>query len=149
MQANFDKAVESPSAFLAGANTLEELFEIMGLPVETAVASVERYNELYHGGKDLDFGKRMDRMYPIETPPFYATRSITAACIVTAGIVVDENLRVLDENFDPIPHLWAAGNAAGGRYAAEYPVSPVVATSHGTAITFGRSIGTQAAAGDE
>ncbi len=149
MQAGFDKAVENPTPALAGANTLEELFEIMGLPVETAVASVKRYNELVHGGKDLDFGKRMDRMYPIETPPFYATRSMTAACIVTSGIVVDENLRVLDENFNPIPHLWAAGNAAGGRYAAEYPVSPVVATSHGTAITFGRSIGMQAAAGDD
>ena len=149
MQAGFDKALAEPTASLAGANTLEELFEIMGLPVETAVESVKRYNELVHGGKDLDFGKRMDRMYPIETPPFYATRSMTAACIITAGIVVDENLRVLDENFDPIPHLWAAGNAAGGRYAAEYPVSPVVATSHGTAVTFGRYIGAQAAAGED
>lgn len=149
MQEKFDAAVENPSAFLAGANTLEELFEIVGLPVETAVESVKRYNELYHAGKDLDFGKRMDRMYPIESAPFFAARSITAACLITAGIVVDENLRVLDENYDPIPHLWAAGNAAGGRYATEYPVSPVVATSHGTAITFGRSIGAQAAAGDE
>ena len=148
MQAGFDRALANPTPSLAGANTLEELFEIMGLPVETAVASVKRYNQLCHDGKDLDFGKRMDRMYPVETPPFYATRSITAACLITSGVVVDENLRVLDENYDPIPHLWAAGNAAGGRYAAEYPVAPVVATSHGTAITFGRSIGTQAAAGD-
>ena len=52
------------------------------------------------------------------------------------------------KNYDPIPHLWAAGNVAGGRYAAEYPVAPVVATSHGTAFTFGRSIGYQMAAGD-
>ena len=148
MQAGFDKALAEPTASLAGANTLEELFEIMGLPVETAVASVNRYNELVHGGKDLDFGKRMDRMYPIETPPFYATRSMTAASLITAGLVVDEELHVLDENFDPIPHLWAAGNAAGGRYAAEYPVSPVVATSHGTAVTFGRYIGKVIAAGD-
>ena len=147
-QKALDAAVENPSPFLVGANTLEELFEKMGLPVETAVASVKRYNELCHGGKDLDFGKRMDRMYPIETPPFFATRSFTAACIVTAGLVVDENLHVLDENYDPIPHLWAAGNVAGGRYAAEYPVAPVVATSHGTAFTFGRSIGYQMAAGD-
>lgn len=148
MKASFEASVENPSFFLTGANTLEELFEKVGLPVETAVASVERYNELCHGGKDLDFGKRQDRMYPIETPPFFAARSLTAACICTAGIVVDENLRVLDENYDPIPHLWAAGNVAGGRYAAEYPVAPVVATSHGTAFTFGRSVGMQMAAGD-
>lgn len=148
MQANFDKAVEKPTQSLAGANTLEELFEIMGLPVDTAVASVKRYNELCHSGKDEDFGKRMDRMYPIETPPFFATRSMIGTGVMTAGVVVDENLKVLDENYDPIPHLWACGNVAGGRYACQYPVAPVVATSHGTAITFGRSCGRQAATGE-
>ena len=148
-QAMFDGALENPNPFFAAANTLDELFEIMGLPVEQAKASVERYNELCHAGKDEDFGKRADRMYPVETPPFYAAHSILATGVMTAGVVVDENLKVLDANYDPIPHLWAAGNVAGGRYACEYPVAPVVATSHGTAITFGRSCGRQAAKGEE
>lgn len=144
-QATLDKALEEPKPSLAGFNTLEELFDFMGIPVETAMASVERYNELCKAGKDDDFGKRADRMHPIETPPFYAASSLIATGLMTAGIMVDENLRVIDANFNPIPNLWAAGNVAGGRYANEYPVYPVVATSHGTAITFGRSCGTQAA----
>lgn len=142
------KAAAEPSAFLAAFDTLEELFKFMELPVEEAMASVERYNELCRSGKDEDFGKRTDRMYPIETSPFYAAHSILATGVMTAGIVVDENLKVLDENYDPIPHLWAAGNVAGGRHACEYPVAPVVATSHGTAITFGRSCGLHCAKGD-
>lgn len=145
MQAAMDAAIVEPSTFLAGFNTLEELFEFMELPVEESLASVERYNQLCEAGKDVDFGKRADRMYPIETPPFYASSSILATGVMTAGVVVDANLQVVDENYDPIPRLWAAGNVAGGRYACEYPVSPVVATSHGTAITFGRSCGLLAA----
>ncbi len=39
------------------ADTLEELFEQMGLPVETAMAEVQRYNELCAAGYDEDFGK--------------------------------------------------------------------------------------------
>jgi len=87
-------------------------------------------------------------MYPIETAPFYGARSIIGTGVMTAGVVVDSDLKVLDENYDTIPHLWAAGNVAGGRYACEYPVSPVVATSHVTAVTFGRSCSIQAAKGD-
>lgn len=140
-----DSACEAPSGFLAGFDTLEELFGFLGLPVETAMKSVERYNELCEKGCDDDFGKRADRMHPIATPPFYGAGSLIATGVMTAGVMVDEDLKVLDANFDPIPHLWAAGNVAGGRYANEYPVYPVVATSHGTAITFARSCGLQAA----
>lgn len=147
-EARMSGALENPSMFLAGFDTLEELFEFMGLPVEQAIASVNRYNELCEKGYDEDFGKRADRMYPIVQPPFFAAHSLLATGVMTAGIVVDEDLKVLDENYDPIPHLWAAGNVAGGRYANEYPVAPVVATSHGTAITFGRSCGMQAAKGE-
>ena len=145
MQATMDKARTEPSPFLAGFDTLEELFTFLGVPTETALSSVERYNELCTKGVDDDFGKRADRMYPIATPPFYGASSLIATGLMTAGVMVDERLRVINANFEPISHLWAAGNVAGGRYANEYPVYPVVATSHGTAITFARSCGLQAA----
>ena len=140
-----ESAIATPSTFLAGFQTLEELFEFFGMPVETAMASVERYNELCEKGVDEDFGKRGDRMFPVSEPPFYGAGSLIATGVMTAGIMVDEKLRVLNGKSEPIENLWAAGNVAGGRYANEYPVYPVVATSHGTAITFGRSCGLQAA----
>lgn len=134
---------EKPSMLLA-ANTLEELLEKMELPKETALAEIARYNELCKKGSDDDFGKRADRMYPVETGPFFASKSFVAAGVITAGVVVDATLKVLDDSYNPIPGLWAIGNVAGGRYGVDYPTN-CPATSHGTAVTFGRSAGTDAA----
>ena len=35
-------------------------------------ATIERYNELAAAGNDEDFGKRADRLFPVEEGPFYA-----------------------------------------------------------------------------
>lgn len=145
IQAKLDAVLTEPGKMLFGAETLEKLAEVCGMPVETAIASVARYNELCKNGKDEDFGKRADRMFPIEKGPFFACKSFVAQGVVTAGVVVDGTCKVVDENFDPIPGLWAIGNVGGGRYAIDYPVSPICATSHGTAVTFGKHVGTEAA----
>lgn len=134
------------TAFMAimAANTLEELIDLQGLPKETALASIQRYNDLCAAGKDEDFGKRSDRMFPLTTGPFFATKSFVAVGLMTAGVVVDADLKVLDSTFAPIPGLWAVGNVAGGRFAIDYPtICPAI--SHGSAITFGRAAGTMAA----
>lgn len=126
------------------ANTLEELLKKINLPVDAAKASIERYNELCKKGSDDDFYKRADRMFPVDTAPFFAAKAYVTTGVVCSGVVVDENLRVLDKDFNPIAGLWAVGNTAGGRFAIDYPTT-CPAISHGSAITFGRSAGTQAA----
>jgi hypothetical protein len=128
-----------------GAETLDELFEKIGLPVDVAKAEVERYNELCNKGHDDDFCKRADRLYPVSSGPFYAAMAFIAAGVMTAGIIVDGECQVLDINGNPIGKLWASGNVMGGRYAIDYPTN-CPATSHGTAITFGKSIGQKVAA---
>lgn len=130
---------------LIGAETLEELFEKMGLPVETAITEVNRYNELCAQGHDDDFFKRADRMIPVSEGPFFASMAFIAAGVMTAGIMVDENLQVINVNGDPLGKLWATGNVGGGRYAIDYPTF-CPATSHGTAITFGKAVGELVAA---
>ena len=131
-------------AFWFAGETLEDLFAKLGLPVADAVASVNRYNELCGKGADEDFHKRSDRLFPINQGPFYASMAFIAAGVMTAGVIVDGDLRVLDINGLPLAKLWAAGNVAGGRYSIDYPTN-CPATSHGTAITFGKSIGQQVA----
>jgi hypothetical protein len=133
-----------------GANTIDELLAKM-YPNDTATqntakAAIARYNALADAGFDEDFGCRADRLFPLKTGPFYASRSFVAAGVTTAGVMVDERLRVLKaEDLKPIPGLWAVGNVAGGRYSIDYPTTSP-ATSHGTAITFGRAIGKETAA---
>lgn len=129
------------------ADTLEELFEQMGLPVETAMAEVQRYNELCAAGYDEDFGKTPKRLFPVENPPFYGC-SFSAArsmLVMIGGLECDHDLHVVDADDNPIPGLFVAGNNQGRRFLVDYPVI-VAGISLGTALTFGRLAGTNAAA---
>lgn len=119
------------------ADTLEELAEMMGVPVETFMATVERYNELARGGVDLDFGKRADRMFPLEQGPFYASyMGQPAAFMMVTGLRSNGKAQVLDENMYPIPGLFCAGNNQGSRYYGTYP-TVFMGCSHGMAVTMG------------
>ena len=57
------------------ADTLEELAEKTGVPVETFVSTIERYNKLAEAGADEDFGKRPELMFPLKKGPFIALQT--------------------------------------------------------------------------
>ena len=119
------------------ADTLEELAELMGVPKETFLATVERYNELAHGGVDLDFGKNPERMFPLEQGPFYASYlGQPSAFMMVTGLRSNGKAQVLDENMYPIPGLFCAGNNQGSRYYGTYP-TVFMGCSHGMAVTMG------------
>jgi hypothetical protein len=129
------------------ADTIEELAEKMELPAATVAAEIKRYNELCAKGHDDDFGKVATRMLPVSTPPFYATKfEQTSMLVCCGGIKCDEQLRALDADDEIVPGLYVAGNTMGGRFLVEYPVT-VAGISLGTAITFGRLAGENAAKG--
>lgn len=60
--------------YIVKADTIEELGEKLGLPVDTFKATVARYNELYAKGVDEDFGKEAYRLSAMDTAPFYGVR---------------------------------------------------------------------------
>jgi len=122
------------------ADTIEELGEKMGVPMEAFLATVKRYNSLVEKGHDDDFGKRKELLKGISKPPFYAIKFGTSALAVTGGLRVDPGLGVQDENLKRIPGLFAVGNAMGGRYGVNYPML-MPGNSHGTALTFGYLLG--------
>ena len=139
-----DEMVES--AVTCKADTIEELAEQMGLPIDNVVESIERYNELAYRNVDEDFGKVGSKLFPIETPPFYACRFDSAGMLVLmGGLECDNNLHPLNDAGDPIPGLYVAGNTQGGRYLVEYPVT-VGGHSLAMALTFGKLAGELAAA---
>ena len=122
------------------ADTLEELAELIGVDAEAFLATVARYNELAQGGKDLDYGKEPQLMNTILEPPFYATKFGPGLMGTNGGLVVDDHLRVLDREQNPIVGLYAIGNTAGGRYGNDYPII-MNGTTHGTALTMGYLVG--------
>lgn len=135
------------SGRLLRANTLEDLIERTGLPQETALASIERYNALCRNKNDQDFGKDPTRMFPVEKGPFYAAKFTPANLLaVLFGLQCDEETRVYDTAGKVIPGLYAAGNVQGNRVAVGYPLT-VPGFSHSLALPFGRIAGMNAAKG--
>jgi fumarate reductase flavoprotein subunit len=126
------------------ANSIEELAMKMKLPVKTFTATVQRYNELAHLGKDLDFGKRPDRLSPVDRPPFYAGKNSYSLLAIMGGLNVSPNLQPLDKDWKIIPGLYLAGNTMGNLFAGDYPTM-CPGLSHGMAIHFGRIAGLNAA----
>jgi len=125
------------------ANSIEELAVKMKLPIETFKATIKRYNELARLGKDLDFGKRSDRLSPIDKPPYYAGKSGYSLLTVLGGLNINDKLQPLDNNWEVIPGIYLAGNTMGNRFAVDYPTM-CPGLSHGMSIHFGRIAGLNA-----
>lgn len=118
--AEWDKKVEDGTA--VKADSIEELVEAAGLP-ETAVQSIERYNELCKKGLDEDFYKDPDMLIPIETPPFYCETndySQVRFYTVLGGLRTNKYCQVCDERDDPLPGLYNVGSMVGDLFAGVY-----------------------------
>ena len=122
--------------WLHKADTLEELAASIDVDPAALRATIDRFNEFAKTGTDADFHRgesANDRYYSdpratpnptlgaIETPPFYAVPMVPSDLGTKSGLITDPQARVLDEQGQPIPGLYAAGNSAstvmGTRYA--------------------------------
>lgn len=132
-----------------GANTLEELADIIGVPRERFLATVERYNQLVDQGRDEDFGCDSQKLFRIDTPPFFACSGTASPNFAAyAGLIADGQLRVLNRDGKPIGGLWTAGNCCGGKFGPSY-FTPIPAMNHGNGITHGYYAGLNAAQSQE
>lgn len=137
-QEQIDEAVESGATLKA--DTIEELLDLIGSDIDkdAALASIQRYNELAKAGHDEDFGKRSDRLFALETAPFYASKMETSTLLVCmGGLQSDEKCQVYKADGSVIPNLYVAGNAMGNRFKVQYPTT-VPGVSHSVCLTEGR-----------
>jgi predicted oxidoreductase len=103
------------SPFVKKADTLAGLAEEIGVDVSTFLDTVERYNAACEQGLETDpeFGKPLELSKPFDTPPYYAIQFFLLARKNFGGIKTDIGCRVLNKHFEPIPGLYAAGEACG------------------------------------
>ncbi|WP_063037571.1 3-oxosteroid 1-dehydrogenase [Nocardia pseudovaccinii] len=107
------------------ADTLAELATEIGVPADSLIATVQRFNGFARAGRDEDFHRgesAYDRYYgdptvqpnpclaPIDQGPFYAVEMVPGDLGTKGGLVTDEHSRVLREDGAPIAGLYAAGN---------------------------------------
>lgn len=140
---------ERDSGYLRRADTLEALAKAIGVPVAAFVATVCAYNEGARLGKDPAFG-RGSNIYqrhlgdadqqpnpcvaPIERGPFYAVAVQPADLGMAAGVVTDQDARVLRADGEPIPGLYACGNDMHSVMNGAYPGPGITL---GPALVFG------------
>jgi 3-oxosteroid 1-dehydrogenase len=148
-------------AWLTSAASLPELAEKIGVPAESLVSTVDRFNGFVDAGNDEDFGRgnfEFDlywgdpnvtgdisaTMGRVDTGPFYAVEVYSGTLGTKGGPRTTGNAQVLDLAGDPLPGLYAVGNAMSSSMAATYGGG---GGTLGPGLTFGYLAGRHAAGG--
>jgi 3-oxosteroid 1-dehydrogenase len=116
-------------SYMLQAETLEELAVLAGVDAEGLAASVARFNGMVRKGHDDDFNRgdnTYDNFYMwgdpafdppyrtlglIDQGPYYAVKMESGALGTAGGPRTNGDAQVLDWTGNPIPGLYAAGNA--------------------------------------
>jgi fumarate reductase flavoprotein subunit len=129
---------------IAVADTLDELAQKVGVHSQALQHTIEHYNGDCERGEDSKFFKAPQTgMRPIVAPPFYAAEIRPAIiCWTGTGLRIDADARVLSEDEQPIPGLYAAGETVGSLHGDRYIGG---GGSFGPCIVFGKLAGANAA----
>lgn len=145
------------SGYLQRADTLAQLAQTIGVPEQALVQEVATFNQDAPGGVDSKFGKGSTAynryqgdslvqpnpcMAPIAQGPFYAIRVVVGEIGTFAGLSTDAACRVLTQDRQVVPGLYAVGNDAASVMGGNYPGAGITL---GPAITFGYVAGMQLA----
>ncbi len=124
------------------AASLRELGQLLRLPVDNFVHTVERYNGFVRQGRDPDFDRSAESMrYTLESAPFWACKASMSRHHTMGGVMIDPHARVIDWQGEPIGRLYAAGEVTGGIHGASRLGGNAICDIH----VFGRIAGEGAA----
>jgi succinate dehydrogenase/fumarate reductase flavoprotein subunit len=123
------------------ADTLEAVVEALGLPQETALAEIARYNAHCRAGFDPDFHKAPKYLQEIREAPFYGARLDDRFFFtVLGGPRTDWRMRICDADDRPIEGLYCLGSMVGDLYAGCYNFR-IPGENYGACLTFGYLLG--------
>lgn len=116
-----DKLILQNPNLVKRADTLEQLADLAGLPPKHLVETVAHYNQLVERGEDTDFGRFgpgkpefSNKASPkIAMSPYYAMQTFPLTRKSMGGVAIDLQCRVLDQQKQSIPGLYAVGELTG------------------------------------
>ena len=149
-----------PDWFCESAD-LSELAAKTGIDADGLIRTIDQWNRHVAAGADPDFGRGSSAydgywgddtaatlagktLGPIDTAPYYAVPVCIGSMGTKGGPRTDHDGRVLHVGGEPIPGLFAAGNAMGGVTARAYGGA---GGTLGPAMVFGYRAGHAAATG--
>ena len=145
--------------WVARGDDLGDLAEAIGAPPGALATTVARFNASAAAGVDEDFGRgayAYDRfigdaraehptLRPLGGGPYFAVRVLPGCLGTKGGPRTDDRGRVLAaDGGEPLPGLYAAGNAAASPFGMAYPGA---GGTIGPALVFGYRAGEAAAGG--
>lgn len=107
---DFDKWVEIGYG-VKKADSLEELAESFGLPVDNFMKTIAKVNESAVTGVDKDFGKEVNM--PVSTAPFYGVKAYGTTFMTQGGIKTNTRMQAVSADGKPVEGLYAAGEVQG------------------------------------
>jgi succinate dehydrogenase/fumarate reductase flavoprotein subunit len=145
--AGWDQGVEN--GFYFKADTLDDLCQQLGLPVEATKATIERYNQMCDDGVDTDFYKRKEGLNAVRTPPFYGSKSGAPDFLtVLGGLRTNTELQVCDEADTPLGGLYNVGTMIGDFFGGVYTFQIQGANYGAACVTLGWETGKYIAANE-
>jgi succinate dehydrogenase/fumarate reductase flavoprotein subunit len=136
-----DNSREVARGWIKTADTIEELAELIGLPVASVMKTVNKFNDDATNGGEDQFGRPNDLMRPIASGPFYAVQVWPCLFNTQGGPRRNAECRILNTFGDPIGGLFSAGEL-GSMFGAYYPGGGNVTEALATGIIAGRAAAT-------
>lgn len=135
------------SPYVKRAANLQDLARNMGVPEDTFVETMNRYNSFIREGleRDPDFSRPLSGRHVIEQPPFYALNYGPLARKNFGGVKTNRRCQVLNKYYEPIPGLYAAGELTGMAGGHINGKAGLEGTMLGPALFSGRVAGAWAA----
>ncbi len=107
--------------FFSGAS-IKDLAEVSEISEESLLSTIERYNGFVVGGEDTDFNRPAQYMSAsIGSGPYYLVEQKPRFATTMGGLVLNENLQVLNNDDEVIVGLYAAGEIGGGVMGDDSP----------------------------
>jgi 3-oxosteroid 1-dehydrogenase len=118
------------------AGTVQDLARLIGVEPGALAETVNQFNQGAAAGRDPDFQRGVSQynrhlgdhahkpnpsVGPVDAAPFYAVPINPGDVGTMGGVVCDEHARVLDQDDEPIPGLYATGNMAATVFGRTYP----------------------------
>ncbi|MEC4175197.1 FAD-dependent oxidoreductase [Adlercreutzia sp. R7] len=120
LQQQIDGAVEGMFGNVFKGETVEALAIAMDFDPNTLEDTIDRYNQWCDKGSDEDFFKKAEYLIPLKTGPFYGFKMDPLVVCAIGGLCTDTQNRVLNDEGDPIPGLYAVGLDGCNLYEETY-----------------------------
>jgi fumarate reductase flavoprotein subunit len=131
-----DEQVAAKNPDYHAANDIKDLAQQIGVPADELAQTLANYNHAAETNYDPEFVKPRLYLRPL-TGKLYAIRIVNYYLNSLGGVRTNKYLQPLNEQDDPINHLYVTGNDVGGLYGDTYPLG-LSGGTYGFAVNSGR-----------